>query len=123
MSENVTALDERIKPAFITDNDTGIKYELDFCKESIVFAENRGFELEKALTFPKTGVYDLFYYSFRMHNRSMPREKTDKILEKWGGMPDSLLKRLIYLYQQAQAHQTIQTDEEAEKNGSVTLEL
>jgi hypothetical protein len=123
MNENTPILDERIPPAFITDNDTGRKYELDFCKKSIVFAENRGFELEKALAFPKTGIANLFYYAFRMHHQDVPRERTDGILEKWGGMPESLLQRLISLYNQAQTHQTIQTDEDAEKNGSVTLEL
>lgn len=118
-----TPVEEHIPPAYITDNDTGIKYELDFCRESVKFAENRGFDLEGAIKFPVNGINDLFYYSFRKNHRSMPREKTDKLLEKWGGMPEKLLNRLIQLYQQAQTYNTIQSDEDAEKNAHVTLEL
>lgn len=116
-------MDERIMPAYVTDNDTGTRYELDFSRDSIRFAEGRGFELENALKYPVTGIADLFYYSFRMHHRSVARDKTDKLMEKWGGVPEKLLTRLIQLYQQAQTSNTIQTDEEAEKNAAVTLEL
>lgn len=125
MSDKVTkpVEDEHITPAYITDNDTGAKYELDFSRESVKFAENRGFDLENAIKFPVNGINDLFYYAFRKNHRSTPREKTDKLLEKWGGMPEKLLNRLIQLYQQAQTYNTIQTDEEAEKNSHVTLEL
>ena len=123
MSEKVTAVEERITPARLTDNDTGTVYELDFSRDSVRFAEQRGFELENAVKFPVTGVSDLFYYAFRKNHRGVPREKTDKLLEKWGGMPEKLLTRLIQLYQQAQTANTIQTDEDAAKNASVTLEL
>lgn len=123
MSEKVTAGEERITPARLTDNDTGTVYELDFSRDSVRFAEQRGFELENAVKFPVTGVSDLFYYAFRKNHRNVPREKTDKLLEKWGGMPEKLLTRLIQLYQQAQTANTIQTDEDAAKNASVTLEL
>lgn len=123
MSEKVTAVEERVTPARLTDNDTGTVYELDFSRDSVRFAEQRGFELENAVKFPVTGVSDLFYYAFRKNHRNVPREKTDKLLEKWGGMPEKLLTRLIQLYQQAQTANTIQTDEDAAKNASVTLEL
>lgn len=125
MSEkkNEAVLEEHIPAAYVTDNDTGTKYELDFCRESVKFAENRGFDLESAIKYPVNGMGDLFYYAFRKNHRSVPREKTDKLLEKWGGMPEKLLTRLIQLYQQAQTYNTIQSDEDAEKNAHVTLEL
>lgn len=123
MSEKKVATDEHILPAYVTDNDTGVKYELDFCRESVSFAERHEFDLETAIKYPVTGVRDLFYYAFRKNHKNVSREKTDKLLEKWGGMPEKLLTRLIQLFQQAQTSNTIQTDEDAEKNGSVTLEL
>lgn len=123
MSEKVTPVEDRVTPARLTDNDTGAVYELDFSRESVRFAEQHSFKLENAIEFPVTGVSDLFYYAFRKNHRNVAREKTDKLLEKWGGMPEKLLKRLIQLYQQAQTSNTVQTDEDAEKNSSVTLEL
>ena len=115
--------EDRIPSAFVTDNDTGTKYELNFSRDSVRFAEERDFQLDNVWKYPVTGVSDLFFYSFRMHHRNLAREKADKLLEKWGGMPEKLLTRLIQLYQQAMTSNTIQTDEEAEKNGKVTLEL
>lgn len=123
MSEKIIPAEDHVAPARLTDNDTGTVYELDFSRDSVRFAEQRGFELENAVKFPVTGLSDLFYYAFRKNHKSVPREKTDKLLEKWGGMPEKLLTRLIQLYQQAQTANTIQTDEDAAKNSSVTLEL
>lgn len=116
-------MDDRIMPAVITDNKTGEKYELDFSRDSIRFAENRGFELENVAKFPVTGVADLFFYAFRMHHRNVSRDKTDKLMERWGGIPEGLLTRLIQLYQQAMTANNVQTDEDAAKNGELTLEL
>lgn len=116
-------MDERIMPATITDNKTGDKYELDFNRDSIRFAESRGFELDNVAKFPVTGVADLFFYSFRMHHRNVARDKTDKLMERWKGIPESLLTRLIQLYQQAMTANNVQTDEDAAKNAELTLEL
>lgn len=116
-------MEERIPSAHITDNETGVKYELDFNRESIAFAERHEFALEDVARYPSTGVANLFYYAFRMHHKSVSREKTDKLMEKWGGLPEKLISRLIDLYKQAQTVGTILTTEEAEKNAAVTLEL
>ena len=116
-------MDERIPSVIATDNKTGKKYELDFNRDSVRFAENRGFELENVAKFPVTGISDLFFYSFRMHHPKMSRANTDALMESWGGVSEKLLERLILLYQQAQTSNTIQTDEDAEKNAGVTLEL
>lgn len=123
MSELLNNDEERIKPAFLTDNNTGVKYELDFCRESVMWAESKGFDLEKVAKFPVTGIEELFYYSFRKNHRNVPREKTNKLLHEGGGLPEMALERLILLYQQAQTSNNIQTAEEAEKNGRQTWEM
>ena len=123
MSEKVTNLQEFIQPARLTDDQTGQVYELDFSRESIVFAERNKFSLEDAIEYPVTGMSDLFYYSFRKNHRNVAREKTDKMIARWGGVPERLVKRLIQLYQQAQASNAILVDEDAEKNSGLTLEL
>lgn len=124
MDENL----DRVNPIRLTDN-TGIihrpgdVYELDFSRESIVFAENRGFKVEEVLVYPVTRISELFYYAFRKKHRSVSREKTDKFMEAWGGIPESVLKRLIELYNQAAMANNIQVDEDAEKNETATVEL
>ncbi len=114
---------ERINSVKLTDNSTGVTYELDFNRESVVFAEGRGFDVTQVPTYPVTGLADLFYYSFRMHHRSVARDKTDKLLKRMGGMAESLATRLMSLYVQAQTSNSILTGEEAAKNSEVTVEL
>ena len=124
MSEKVTNIQDHAQPARLTDYQTGQVYELDFSRESVVFAERNKFNLEDAIEYPVTGMSDLFYYSFRKNHRNVSREKTDKMIARWGGgVPEKLVKRLIQLYQQAQASNAIQVDEDAEKNSGLTLEL
>lgn len=120
---SVIDLEARVKPAYITDEKTGEQYELDFNRESVVFAERSGFKIDELLDFPATLVPDFFYYAFRMHHRKLSRDKVDKLRESWGGIPISLLRRLTELYQQARLKTVILDDEEAEKNAEVSLNL
>ena len=115
MSEKTIDIQDIVKPARLTDDKTGQVYVLDFSRESIVFAERNKFKLEDAIEYPVTGMRDLFYYAFR---------KNHKLIEKWGGgIPEELVKRLIQLYQQALASNSIVVDEDAAKNSGLTLEL
>lgn len=124
MSEKTMDIQDIIKPVRLTDEQTGQVYELDFSLESISFAERQKFSLEDALKFPVTGMRDLFYYAFRKNHRNVARDKTDKMIERWGGgLPENLVKRLVQLYTQAQANNAINVDEDAEKNAGLTLEM
>ena len=49
MSNEVMNIQDHINPARITDEQNGRVYELDFSRESIVFAERNHFKLEDAL--------------------------------------------------------------------------
>lgn len=127
MSEkSVVNIEDRVKPVRMTDEIDGKVYELDFCRESILFAQRNKFSLEDALAYPAVGLRDLFYYSFRKNHKNVARDKTDKLFDRWGGgIPDKLAKRLIKLYQQAEASNSIvlDDDEEARKNSKLTLEI
>lgn len=124
MSAKTTSFEERVSPVRLTDEQSGQVYELDFSRESIAFAERNRFKLEEALEFPVTGLRDLFYYAFRKNHRNVARDKTDKMIERWGGgLPEKLLTRLVLLYRQAQMSNAVQVDEDAEKNSGLTLEL
>lgn len=117
-------MEERINPARITDHENGITYVLEFNRESVRFAEKNGFNIINVKDYSVTGSEDLFFYAFRMHHRNIARNQTDKLIQRWGGaLPESLLLRLIDLYNQTANSNTIQMDEEAEKNTSLTLEL
>ena len=92
-------VNERIKPIIITDNENGDQYTLEFNRESVRFAEARGFNINDVEKLPFTKLPELFFYAFRMHHRNISREKTDRILfDDLKGMPDGMAERLGALY-------------------------
>lgn len=117
-------VNERVKPIILRDTESGTEYTLEFNRESIRFAEARGFDLNDLDKFPMSRIPDLFYYSFRMHHKNISREKTDKIIfDEWGGigsLPDGLMERLVMLY--AEPFNGTNVGEKA-KNSKITVEL
>ena len=92
-------INEVVKPIIIHDKENEIDYTLEFNRESIRFAEARGFDIEDVGKYPMTKIPELFFYAFRMHHKNVSREKTDKILfEELGGLPDGVAERLGALY-------------------------
>ena len=95
---------ERVKPIVITNDDTGEVFTLDFNRDSVRFAESRGFVITDVDKYPMTAIYDLFFYAFRMHHSNVPRNKTDKLIDDcWGGVggiPEAVLTRLGELWAQ-----------------------
>lgn len=116
-------IEERIQPIRITDNETGNVYELDFNRESIRFAEARGFDPDEISKYPVTRIPELWYYAFRMHHKNLAREKTDAMLEKLGGLSPAMIERLGMLYNQAGLVHTLSTNEDIAKNERVTVEM
>lgn len=116
---------ERISPLLITDNDTNEKYELDFSREAVRFAERNGFKIREVIDFPSTLVADLFYYAFRKNHKKLARNQVDAIREeKLGGLHPKVIERLIQLYNQAALVGTIRDeDEDLAKNSKVTIEF
>lgn len=110
-----------MKPIVIKDGKT--EYTLEFNRETIKFAESRGFKIENVSDFPMTFIPDLFYYAFRMHHKNLSREKTDKILfEEMGGIPADMLTRLCELYVEPFNALTVMEDSEP-KNSKWTVEM
>ena len=112
-----------MQPVRVNDNKTGMAYELDFSRESVKFAENRGFKVDELTVFPVTRIPELFYYAFRKNHKNVARSQTDALLDGMGGMTSALLERLVQLYNQAALTHLIATDEDAAKNAEVTVEL
>ena len=112
-----------MKPIVLKAKDT--EYTLEFNRESVKFAEQRGFKFEDVRDFPMSKIPELFFYAFRMHHKNVARDKTDKILEELGGLPEGFLERLIELYTAPFDFLTIVSEEEGEerKNSKWTVEM
>lgn len=115
--------DARVNPLRITDNESGKVYELDFSRESIKFAEARGFDIDEIGKFPVTRLPELFYYAFRKNHKEVARANTDALFDKIGGLSAAVIERLATLYAQAGLAHVIATDEDIAKNERVTVEL
>lgn len=111
-----------VKPIIIRNEETKEEYTLEFSRESVKFAENRGFTLGDVDRFPMNKLPEFFFYAFRMHHKNISREKTDKILfEDLGGMPEGMIERLGQLY--AAPFTSLTQDEETSKNSKMTVEF
>ena len=116
-------MEDRVKPIRITFNKTGECYELDFSRDSIRFAEQHNFDINEISKLPQTRIYELWYYAFRKNHRKLSKQQTDRLLEEIGGITPSILERLGLLYAQAAQSNTIQDEEDFEKNGAATVEM
>ena len=85
--------DNKVNPMRITDPDTGEVYVLEYSRESVRFAEQRGFKITELTDFPQTNIPALFFYAFRKNHRSLPRDKTDKHHEDHGGLTAAEITR------------------------------
>lgn len=122
MAKNIE--NERVKPLILRDTESGETYTLEFSRDTVRWAESRGFDLDDVSKFPMTKIYEFFWYAFRMHHKNVSKERTDRIIdEDWGGIngiPDGVLERLGQLY--AAPFNTL-VDKDVEAPHKVTVEL
>lgn len=110
-----------MKPIILKNKDT--EYTLEFNRESVKFAEARGFKFEDVANFPMSKIPELFFYAFRMHHKNVAREKTDKILEELGGLPEGFIERLVELYTAPFDFLTVVEEGEERKNSKWAVEM
>lgn len=116
--------EERINPIKLRDKKSGESYELDFSREAVFLMDREGFKVGDVGDFPASNVPKLFYYSFRKNHRKMTKAQTDHILyDVLHGLTSAMLERLIALYVQAATSNSIQDEEDLEKNADVEVEL
>lgn len=113
---------DKVKPIILTDNETGDKYTLDFSRDTVRFAEARGFDIHKVLDMPQTYVPFLFQLSFRMHHSNIGKNRIDKMWDAMGGISTEALTRLIELYNQVNESLFIEEDD-VKENPRMTMEL
>ena len=115
-------INEQVKPIVLHDAEEGTDYTLEFDRESVRFAEARGFDISDVGKYPMTKIPELFYYAFRMHHKSVSREKTDRILFDYlGGLPDGMAERLGALY--SAPFDALTADGGKVKNARITVEM
>lgn len=114
--------DNKANPIRITDTKTSEVYVLEFSRDSVRFAEQRGFKITELLDYPQTNIPAFFFYAFRMHHKGLARTKTDAILEELGGLTTPMLERLVQLYN-VPNEALIVTEDGAVKNSKLTVEL
>lgn len=114
--------ENKVNPIRITDPDTSEVFVLEFSRESVRFAEQRGFKITELTDFPQTNIPAFFFYAFRMHHKNVARAKTDAMLEELGGLTTAMLERLVQLYN-VPNESLIATEEAGAKNARLTVEL
>ena len=113
---------ERVKPIVLHDHETGMDYTLEFDRDSVRFAEDRGFDPADVVKYPMTKIPELFFFSFRMHHKNIARANTDHILfDVLGGMPDGMAERLGALY--AAPFEALKNSGDTAKNSRMTVEM
>ena len=116
--------EDYIKPNRITDRDSGAVYELDFSRESVKFAEARGFDPDEVSRYPVSKIPEFFFYAFRKNHKNLARTQTDNLLERLGGLSPAFVERLSQLYvQAATANMVVEKTEDMGKNGNLAVEL
>lgn len=110
---------EKPNPIVIRDTENKREYTLEFDRDSVRFAEGRGFKLEQVDEFPMTKVPEFFWYAFRMHHKSVALNQAEDLLRQIGGMNEKIAKRLIELW--AYTYNSLGTEDE--KNPNMTVEL
>ena len=117
----------KLPPMTLSDNETGEVFTLEFSRESVRFAESRGFSISDVSDFPMTKVPDLFFYAFRKNHMRISKSRTDKILfEDLEGLTREQIERLVQLYS-APMDALLRDDEDdggaGPKNVKMTVEL
>ena len=113
--------ENRVKPIRFTA-ENGEVYTLEFSRDTVRFAEQRGFMIDELTAYPQTNIPALWYFAFRMHHRNVARSQSDAMLDSLGGLTARELERLVQLYNQT--FESLIVDEgEERKNSKVTMEL
>lgn len=113
--------EEVLKPIIIKDVKNNISYTLTFTRESVMYAERQGFNIQDLETKALTGIYDLWFYAFRANHKGVSRDVAVGLLEQLGGMPDGLLERLVSLY--AEPYKVLLPKESESKNSNVVVDF
>lgn len=119
-------LTEKVNPIKIHDDETNRTYVLDFNRDSVRFAEDRGFSWDEVGDKPATMIPLIWFAAFRRYEPKIGLDRATKLLEDLGGMKPAWIIRLRELYDQALVSLIARDEadgEETAKNANLTVEL
>ena len=108
-------------PIILKDTENGKEYRLEFDKESVKWAESKGFNIEDLAKYPMSKTEELFFYAFRKNHKNVSLERAQKLLEGIGTISEEFMKRLIELY--SEPFSAFNGEEDGEANPFVKVEL
>lgn len=115
---------KKVNPMRITDPKTNEVYVLEFSRDTVRFAERRGFKIAELLDFPETNIRELFFLAFRKNHPSLSRAEIDEIFDELDGLFPEEIERLSNLYSVPMESLIIDKDNtDARKNARLTVEL
>ena len=109
----------RVNPIVIRNKEKGWEYTLEFDRDTVRFAEGRGFKIQDVDDYSMTKVPEFFWYAFRMHHPRVALNQAEEILREIGGISKEVAERLILLWYQT--YDSLGNEET--KNPNVTVEL
>lgn len=122
-------MEDRVNPIRITDK-TGILgsagevYELDFSRDTALYAVEHGIDVAEENTSKRLACLPmLFFCSFRKGYKRIPKEKIDKLREGNHGFSIEFVARLYALLSQALASNVINTDEGYDEKNGLTMDV
>lgn len=120
-AEELVKTEEVVKPIEIWDKNGNFKYLLEFDRDTVKWAESRGFNTESE-GIRITDTEELFWYSFRKHHPNVSRAETDRILyEDLHGLSPEVFQRLVKLF--TIPYEALIQTEEGAKNATLTIKL
>ena len=113
-----------VAPIQIFNKEGGFEYLLEFDRDSVKFAENRGLKpqtIEGDLGMQE--IEELFFCAFRKNHPRLSKAETDRILDKLKPLPVSMVIRLCELFELPYT-ELITNDENLErKNAELTVKF
>lgn len=112
---------EQVKPIIIHDHENNMDYTIEFNRETIKFAEGRGFKIREVDDFPMTKLPEFLWYGLRMHHKNFSLNQAEKLYDRMGGISEAMGKRMAELWMSP--FNALTPDDGDEKNLTVTVEI
>lgn len=100
--------------------ENGKEYTIGFTRDSVKYAEARGFKIDEFDSKILTNTEALFYYSFRANHPEVTKEEADKILyDEFCGLSPDEVKELVESY--AETYTSLINEDASKKSRKVTI--
>lgn len=100
--------------------ENGKDYTLEFTRDSVRYAESRGFRIDEFEEKVLTNTENLFYFAFKAHHPEVTTEEAYKILyDEFGGLSSDEVRNLVEDY--VETYTALINEESPKKSRKVTI--